>query len=199
MSKKNNTTRRAPKPKATITRKDALRLFSLINDERLPAEARRQIGEYTDDVCTDSPLMDTWANQKLFVASLLDGWGRDAYDTRKVEEILDRLDKGESPEAITQDFSRRLKESVARREAEERAQPEPTDKTSDAWRYWKLRRMERAFRGEDGATAQREVLREFTRLAKRAIRYAVVNTYHAEKMLPDLIIACQDAEKGGAL
>jgi hypothetical protein len=76
------------------------------------------------------------------------------------------------------------------------ASGEPVNTRSDEWRYWKLRQMERALRGELGAQAQRAARREFKQIARDAIAIAAFDRYHAEQMLPDFIIAIQ--QKGGA-
>jgi hypothetical protein len=73
--------------------------------------------------------------------------------------------------------------------------PEPEDKTSDEWRYWKLRRMERAFEGGDGA-AYKQAWAEFKLLLNDLM--AVEGFWHtgnARALLPTLIIARQQIDE----
>ncbi len=59
------------------------------------------------------------------------------------------MKKGESVESIITDFRGQLDANAAAYAERWLTMPEPKDKTSDEWRYWKLRRMERAFDGDD--------------------------------------------------
>ncbi|MGB9182356.1 MAG: hypothetical protein WCB68_24210, partial [Pyrinomonadaceae bacterium] len=101
------------------------------------------------------------------------------------------LKSGESAESIIEEWEGRREAARAKAEAAELNQPEPKDKNSSEWRYWKLRQMERALRGEHGAQAQRTARREFKQIAHEAITIAAFDRYHAEQMLPHFIIAIQ--------
>lgn len=72
---------------------------------------------------------------------------------------------------------------------------EPVNQLSDAWRYWKLRKMEKALRGEEGPEAQAAAQREFKQIARQAINIATFDFYQAEDMLPHFISALQ--QQGG--
>jgi hypothetical protein len=86
----------------------------------------------------------------------------------------------------------------AEREAERLNVPEPKDKTSDEWRYWKLRRMERAFDGEDGAE-YKQAWAEFTALLKGLMAdESFWHTGNARALLPHLIIARQQIDHARA-
>lgn len=98
-------TRRTPEQ----LRRDALRLFKLINDERIPEDIRWSLGEYTDDLTTDAPSHDIWRNRPHFVRCFVEAWQlkgwRAEWSREKVGGILDRLDKGESIESIIADYT----------------------------------------------------------------------------------------------
>lgn len=55
------------------------------------------------------------------------------------------MDAGETLAALREESEREWEEFRARRQAEELAEPEPKDKLSAKWRYWKLRQIEHAF------------------------------------------------------
>jgi hypothetical protein len=57
-------------------------------------------------------------------------------------DIIRRVDAGESLAEMYAECERRHAEWKAEREAEELAKPEPKDKTSAEWRWWKLRQVE---------------------------------------------------------
>jgi hypothetical protein len=56
----------------------------------------------------------------------------------RLKEIVRRVDAGESLARIRDEREARMKESEERHRADELAAPEPKDKASDEWRYWKL-------------------------------------------------------------
>lgn len=182
-----------PDQRAEQLKRDALLLFNTIHDERIPYDVRNEVEEYVQDIYTDVP--ETWAanNKPVFVMGFVKGWQRKStkYARRNVKEILTRLKKGESAESIIADWEARAKAASEKAQAEELSAPEPADKNSNEWRYWKLRRMEAAFRGEFGATAQREAWREFRRIAREAVKAATHQYHHAACMLPHFIVALQ--------
>lgn len=74
------------------------------------------------------------------------------------------------------------------------AAPEPADKTSDEWRYWKLRHLEAALESTD----QKEMLaamsyfRELLTFAEQEASIFTLST--VRRLLPDLIILWQQVE-----
>jgi hypothetical protein len=111
----------ARKSRPAITRAEALRLFRLINDERLPFNVRREIGETADAIAENSVLNNSWENKDLFTALLLDAWGKSKY--RRSSEsflrlVLDKAKHGESLETFIRDSE--AKEAIARRKHFER-------------------------------------------------------------------------------
>ena len=197
-TKKRASSRGATKAPDTL-RRDAVRLFNIVNDQNIPLEVRHALVGYVDDVVSDAPSADWTNNRAHFLRCFIEGArGR---LTRPVGEIIKRLHKGETAEEIIRDFECRGEATSARLQAEELAKPEPPDRTSAEWRYWKLRRMERALRGEDGPEAHESARREFKQIAHRAVKVATSEYYHAAQMLPHFIIAVQEMEKqqkGGA-
>jgi hypothetical protein len=190
-TKKNSTKSRGEDTKAI--RRDALRLFNLLNDESIAEDVRSELWGYTNDVCTDSPLFDPANNKAHFLTTFADGWHRGRGDERRtVREILDRLDKGEPLESITSDFNRRLEEQRERREAEELNRPEPRDWRSDEWRYWKIGQLRRAFESGEAA-AKVQAWKEYRALLTGLV--ADPNFWHvsfAVNLLPGLISARQE-------
>ena len=126
-------------------RRDALRLFRIVNDESIPREVRHDLTSYIDEVVSDAPSSDWTHNRAHFLRCFMES-ARDGL-TRPLGEIIERLHKGETTEQIIRDIDRRRKENSTRSLVETLTKPEPKDKTSDEWRYWKLRHMEQAFQG----------------------------------------------------
>jgi hypothetical protein len=198
MSRKKDTPTNKQKSREAKLRSDALLLFKTIADERIPEDARWIVQEYVQDIYSDVP--ETWPhnNKPLFVMGFVKGWQRKdtAHARRNVGEMLNRLKKGESAESIIEDWESQREAARAKAEVEQVNAPEPEDRNSNEWRYWKLRQMEKALSGELGKMAQREALREFKQFAREAVRLAAHDKYHAEMMLPHFIIAIQ--QNGGA-
>jgi hypothetical protein len=100
-----------------ITRREAHRLFNLINDQSIDSQVRFEIGETCDVIKEDSPITDTWQNESLFIEATLEGWQQRPSKYRrywqgKIRAILDRTKAGESPAAIIAD----LKEQAEKRQ-----------------------------------------------------------------------------------
>jgi hypothetical protein len=192
MQQANTTTANA----SGVTRADALLLFKLINDEAVSEDARRHLAEYVDDILSASEVSDLTNNKPLFLRGFAEGWPRaDKYSRRNVGELLQRVKCGEALESVIADFRGQLDAGAEARLERWLTMPEPKDKTSDEWRYWKLRRMERAFDGEDGA-AYRQAWQEFKLLLNDLM--AVEEFWHtgnARALLPHLIIARQQIDK----
>jgi hypothetical protein len=104
------------KPKPTITRRDALYFFKLINSQT-DSNVRYELSELSDvitselsDVITNDPTI----NRPLFVAAMLDGFKatgeRARYWQNKVLTVLRRTKAGESPAEIIADLERQAEE-----------------------------------------------------------------------------------------
>ena len=189
------TKKRATKAPDTL-RRDAVRLFNIVNDQNIPLEVRHALVGYVDDVVSDAPSADWTNNRAHFLRCFIEGArGR---LTRPVGEIIKRLHKGETAEEIIRDFECRGEATSARLQAEELAKPEPPDKTSAEWRYWKLRRMEQAFQSGD-KEASRAAWDEFEALLMGLLRDE--NFWRAQSalaLLPHLIIARQEIDRTNA-
>jgi hypothetical protein len=179
-----------------VTRADALLLFKLINDEAVPEDARRHLAEYVDDILSASEVSDLTNNRPLFLRGFIEGWPRaDKYSRRNVGELLQRVKCGEALASIIADFRGQLDAGAEARLERWLTMPEPKDKTSDEWRYWKLRRMERAFDGEDGAE-YKQAWQEFKLLLNDLMAEEDFwHTGNAHALLPRLIIARQQIDK----
>lgn len=182
-----------------VTRADALRLFNLINDETVAQDARRHLTEYVDEILDAAPVTDPTNNRPLFLRGFVEGWGRvDDPSRHNVGEVLQRVKGGESLESVIGDFQRQM--TAGNEAIRERwlTMPEPKDKTSDEWRYWTLRRMERAFDGDD-REAYNQAWAEFTALLKGLIADEDFwHTGNARALLPHLIIARQRIDEQNA-
>jgi hypothetical protein len=195
----------ASKPKRTTRahpvdqlKKDAALLFKVINDPNTPDHARDEIGGWADEIYNYAEnVPDPYQDKRLFVRTFVDGMQNAprARASQHIRRIIKWLREGQEPAEIAAWFDQERARIAAEQEEKSRMQPEPEDKLSAEWRYWKLRRMERALRGQEGEKAQREAQREFKRIAREAINIAASNRYHAEMMLPNFIVAIQ--QKGG--
>ncbi|MGA9994817.1 MAG: hypothetical protein WBP93_05340 [Pyrinomonadaceae bacterium] len=114
----------------------------------------------------------------------------------KIEgRIVEVQRTGQTVEEIYQAFEQRQKEWRALREEEERNAPEPKDRLSSQWRYWKLIQMQEAFESDDAKTYS-AAWREFTDLLKGLM--ADEDFWHVSNalpLLPLLIIARQDIDR----
>lgn len=182
-----------------VTGEDALMLFKAIHAPGISSTAQIDILGYVDEVLDDAPKSDPIDNKALFLKFFPAGWDEASLHTRRnVGDIIQRVRAGQSIEEIHEYFEQMRAKHHAENEEKERNQPEPEDKTSAEWRYWKLRRIERALRGELGTEAKSEAWQEFKQFARRGIR-AMRDHRAAIEILPYLIIACQESEqKGGA-
>lgn len=90
---------------------------------------------------------------------------RRAYDI--LCEIVGKADAGESLDDIAAERRAAMSQRDAERDADALAKPEPKDKTSDAWRLWKLAQFRHAFTGEGHTSEQYGAAwREFEGLLK---------------------------------
>ena len=191
----------------------AARFHRLITDENQPEEASRDLLEWFDQMCNHTGvnlehpaffrrafLMAAKATEEMprkkRGKSLDARCAWQAYD--EIQKTLARIQAGESLAAIYDAREAARSARQAAREAEQLNAPEPKDKTSDEWRYWKLRRMERAFEGGDGA-AYKEAWAEFTALLKGLMAdESFWHTGNARTLLPHLIIARQEIDRTAA-
>jgi hypothetical protein len=126
-----------------VTRTDVLHLFKAITKAGPGSSAGVDVLGHIDDVMNNSPAHDPASNKELFLKFFLEGWPQSSYHTRRnAGEIIQRIRAGQSIEEIHNHFQREWRKIRAANRKKERNQPEPEDKTSAEWRYWKLRRME---------------------------------------------------------
>jgi hypothetical protein len=121
--------------------------------------------------------------------------GYDDEDYVALKELIAQVEAGASLAKMCEEDEREADERRARRDAEEPSKPEPKDKTSSEWRYWKLRHVEADFESGDRerrARAWREFFEFFDGFKRDRARQT---TYAARQLLPDLIIAMQGAER----
>lgn len=197
-AKKRASSRGATKAQDTL-RRDALLLFRIVNDKNIPADVRHDLTSYVDEVVSDAPSSDWTNNQAHFLRCFMES-ARDGL-TQPVSEVLERLDKGESILSIMRGFRGQLEATSEEDQTHWLTMPEPEDRASAEWRYWKLRRMEKALQGENGPQAQQSAQREFKQMAQRAVEAAIFEYHHAAQMLPHFITLLQEMEKrqkGGA-
>ena len=214
MQRANTTTaERKPAPAKLSTASLASRFYRLITDDGQPEEARRDLLEWFDQMCNHAGISlehPAFFRRAFLMAALateetprsrsrksLDAhFSWQAYDA--IQKTLKRTQAGESLAAIYAGREAARARRHAEREAERLTMPEPKDKTSDEWRYWKLRRMERAFDGEDGA-AYRQAWQEFKLLLNDLMAdESFWHTGNARALLPRLIIARQQIDKQNA-
>ncbi len=181
--------------KQSGTLKDALLLFKLIHDEAISEDARHHLLEYVDDILNSAPMTDAAHNKSLFLRGFVDGWQRsDSHSRRNVGEVLQRVKAGETLEQVLDDFNAQLQRSAAAQRAAWLTMPQPKDRNSDEWRYWKLRCLEDAFQGND-IKANEQAWEEFKTLltglmAEGGFWYAG----NAIALLPHLLIARQEID-----
>lgn len=100
----------------------------------------------SDNLMVDTPEHELFVY--LFVRAAREY--RDAKAPNEYTRLLDiirRVGEGETLAELRTEDECRWEEFSAQRKAEELAKPEPKDKLSAEWRYWKLRRIEHAFGG----------------------------------------------------
>jgi hypothetical protein len=121
--------------------------------------------------------------------------GRDDEDYVALKKLIAEVEAGASLAAMYEEEKRRDAERSARQSVEELSKPEPQDKTTDEWRYWKLRHLEADFASDDTGRAAR-AWREFFEFFDGLKRDRAQQTAHtARQLLPSLIIAAQESER----
>ncbi len=213
MQKKDTTRRKLEAPAKLSAASLASRFYRLITDENQPVEARRDLLEWFDQMCNHAGislehpaffrrafLMATKATEEMprrKLAKNLDAYcAWQAYD--EIQKTLARTKAGESLAAIYAGREAARARRHAEREDERLNAPEPKDKASDEWRYWTLRRKERANEGDDRA-AYKQAWAEFTALLKGLMAdESFWHTGNARDLLPHLIIARQQIDHARA-
>jgi hypothetical protein len=108
----------------------------------------------------------------------------------EIKNIVARYDAGMTLREMVEEEEARGRERAEAYKAETIAKPEPKDKTSDEWRYWKLRRIEAGFTDHEGSTEKyAEAWREFREFFHGYMKNATVES--AVALLPTLITAHQ--------
>ena len=197
MSQEGKTKTRASRQAATTApntlRRDAVRLFNIVNDQNIPPEVRHALVGYVDDVASSAVSAD-WTNNSAHFLRWSTATAR-ARLSRAVSEIIKRLHKGETAEETIRDFEHQWAVRAASRRRAELTKPEPQDRTSAEWRYWKLRRMEQAFQSGD-KEGYRAAWDEFEALLMGLLRDE--NFWRAQSaltLLPHLMIARQEIDR----
>jgi hypothetical protein len=197
-------TKRATRPLTLDQlKKDAELLFKVINNPATPDDAREEIVGWTDEIYNlaknvPNPLQD----KKLFVRTFVDGMqnaGR-ARARQHVMRIVDGLREGQEPAAIAAWFEQERARLRAESEEEARTQPEPKDRLSDEWRYWKLSQFDLAFKSKDASVRER-AWKEFESMFKTLIKRSDLTVYDVKTLLPYIIVIQQRLEgkqRGGA-
>jgi hypothetical protein len=118
---------------------------------------------------------------------------------RDLRDLLERLDAGEPLEEIERSERRRYERKQSRQRAAMMKRPEPKDKTSDEWRYWKIRNLEAALQDGD-VEAWGEFwsyLDAFKDAGLSADTYTATAYTAARSMLADLLIFWQKQQPKG--
>jgi len=204
---KKRTSTTQPQPLSTPA--TARRIFQLLNDKSQPAAARDYLDEWLGDLfshtratCQDSQEEFTYAflkaTKNVETGNLYKGHrgviSKSARQNYKlIQNILARLDAGETLESIHAEAQTERGEWQKKRDEE--LAVEPKDKLSDEWRAWKIRQVETAFKGED-ADAFESAGAEVRQLLKGLM--ADGDFWHTGNMrvlLPHLIIARQEIDR----
>lgn len=111
----------------------------------------------------------------------------------RLREIVRRVDAGETLAQIRDERKDGMREAGERHEAAEATKPEPKDKTSDAWRYWKIRQIEAGFESRN-TEEYGAAWREFRRLFDVFFQSNSATVETAREILPGLLLGFQQAE-----
>jgi hypothetical protein len=138
-------------------------------------------------------------DSKYFVPLFVESWNERGPRDRKVRRLLDLIksvDEGADLNTLRAEAESREAALRKERRAAELAKPEPKDRLSDEWRYWKIRQLEAGLQDGDG-----EAWGEFWRLldafkdaALSADVYTATACPAARQMLPDLLNFWQKAQ-----
>jgi hypothetical protein len=118
----------------------------------------------------------------------------------ELKAIVARYDAGATLREMVEEEEARGRERTERHKAAQLEKPEPKDRLSDEWRYWKLRQIEHAFgpacMEEAGAEAYSAAHRYFRELLTGLFRDEnFYNVAHILPLLPQLIIARQELDR----
>jgi hypothetical protein len=162
----------------------------------------RFLMEAADDVTTSagegamlsSPLSDFFIP---FFVKAVRGLAPDYHSLVQLKDIIKRVDAGEDLEAIAEEEKAQGRERGEAYKVEQSAKPEPKDKTSDEWRYWKLRQVESAFDTQAGNSEAYNAAHDYFRelLTSLYNDEDFYNASHILALLPQLIIARQSIDE----
>jgi hypothetical protein len=140
-------------------------------------------------------------DSKYFVPLFVEAWGdrgpRDRH-IRKLLDLIKRVDEGADLNALYDESKRQEAARQEGRRAADLAEPEPKDRLSDEWRYWKIRHLDAGLHGGD-AEAWGEFWRyldAFKDAALSADVYTATAYTAARQMLADLLIFWQKNATG---
>ncbi|MGA9997392.1 MAG: hypothetical protein WBP93_18380 [Pyrinomonadaceae bacterium] len=186
--------------KERALRRDALLLFNIIHNTANSADARYELTDWATEICGQSAVILPEHYRALFIRTFIEGWkAPGSQHARRVlkTRFLDKLKSGMSLDLAYQEYKREQGEAFAARREAERNAPEPKDKTSDEWRYWKIRQLTRAFTcDETGREEYDAAWEEFKALLNGLL--ADGNFWHTSNaihLLPDLLIARQEIDR----
>lgn len=114
---------------------------------------------------------------------------------RRLLDLIKRVDGGADLNQLHDEGKRRQREQDEQQEAAILNAREPQDKTSDEWRYWKIRQIGAGFQSED-LEQYGAAWREFFALVDGFRRDEnQQHVSHARALLPSLLVARQDSER----
>lgn len=199
-SKRKKTTKKTPKPLS----KQHRRINALLADPRQSDTGKHELRVEIDEMMNNTdinldrpeffPKAFTLATQTI-ERTKTGYFARRAY--RAVQDALARVEAGESLEEIARDREARLREDIAQKKRERLNAPEPKDKLSDEWRYWKIAQITEGMGGRDKSQeAYNAAWDEFRELFE-GLR-ATPSFWHVDNalaLLPHLIIARQEIDR----
>lgn len=157
------------------------------------AEGAYHFSEHVDAVMESGENLLCGINSKYFVPLFVEAvrdpgkYGRGHYG--RLLDLIARVDAGADLNALHDEAKRDRAASAEAYKSEELSKPEPKDKTSDEWRYWKLRQIEAGFASDD-VEKYREAWREFWQFFD-GYKLDRADTGSVRELLPTLIIAYQ--------
>ena len=182
-------------------KKDAALLFKVINDPNTPDDARDEISDWADEVYNYADnIPNPYKDKKLFVRTFVDGMQNAprARASQHIRRIIKGLREGQEPAAVAAWFEQERARIAAEQEEKRRTQPEPKDRLSDEWRYWKLGQFKLAFKSAD---TRQSAWREFHPMVKALAKNPNFTVGDAMTLLPYIIVIQQrldDEQTGGA-
>jgi hypothetical protein len=200
--RKGKTKSRTPRLPKLSTPANVRRLFALVNDKTQTENGLHVLAETLDEVAPHpDPLRDFQLFRRFFTpaAEEVERTRGQLYTRRfyrKAQEMLVRAAQGETLDEIAAEWERAANARMAERKQAALQAPEPKDKRSAEWRYWKLRQVERAFAERD-QTEGYDAAWRFVRELFDGL-YHEPNFWHVDlvlPLLPHLIIARQKIDE----